>query len=255
MIVRLGFAVAAHLEPEILVFDEVLAVGDDEFQKKALGKMEDISQGEGRTVLFVSHNLTAIEKISNRAILLFDGKIHIDDLSHEVIKKYLNDSKEVNSKNITGRYILNNNKRGIFKIETYCDKSISYFFYTNCHFKLKAFFQDTHINQDTVFGIVIHNMKDESFIGINNAICGSRIFKQETHSGWIEIEIPIFSIYGEGEYKIDLYLGNHNFDYEIIKNIVTFYLNKTDIYLSGKFLDDRLNKFVLPKINFHGFAK
>jgi len=70
MTVRLGFAVAAHLEPEILVVDEVLAVGDAEFQKKAIGKMQDISKGEGRTVLFVSHNMASIQNMCDIGILL-----------------------------------------------------------------------------------------------------------------------------------------------------------------------------------------
>jgi lipopolysaccharide transport system ATP-binding protein len=75
MTVRLGFAVAAHMEPEILVVDEVLAVGDAEFQNKCLGKMEDISQSEGRTILFVSHNMTAIERLCKTAVVLENGSI------------------------------------------------------------------------------------------------------------------------------------------------------------------------------------
>jgi lipopolysaccharide transport system ATP-binding protein len=75
MTVRLGFSIAAHLEPEILVVDEVLAVGDAEFQKKAIGKMQDVAQGEGRTVLFVSHNMGAIETLCTRGIVLKDGRL------------------------------------------------------------------------------------------------------------------------------------------------------------------------------------
>ena len=73
MTVRLGFAIAAHLEPEILVVDEVLAVGDAEFQKKAIGKMQDVSRGEGRTVLFVSHNMAAVQSLCTKGIILSDG--------------------------------------------------------------------------------------------------------------------------------------------------------------------------------------
>ena len=73
MTVRLAFAVAAHLEPDILIIDEVLAVGDAEFQKKAIGKMQDISKGEGRTVLFVSHNMAAVKSLCTRAIVLEKG--------------------------------------------------------------------------------------------------------------------------------------------------------------------------------------
>src|SRR4029077_13527240 len=78
MYVRLAFAVAAHLEPEILIVDEVLAVGDTEFQKKCLGKMEDVARREGRTVLFVSHNLASIAQLAQRAVLLARGSVVID---------------------------------------------------------------------------------------------------------------------------------------------------------------------------------
>ena len=71
---RLAFAVAAHLEPEILIVDEVLAVGDAQFQKKCLGKMGDVSRG-GRTVLFVSHNMVAVQSLCRRAVLLRDGTL------------------------------------------------------------------------------------------------------------------------------------------------------------------------------------
>ncbi len=89
MYVRLAFAVAAHLEPEILVVDEVLAVGDAAFQKKSLGKMEQVSN-EGRTLLFVSHNMTAVNGLCTRAILLNTGKTALDGTASTVVQKYLN---------------------------------------------------------------------------------------------------------------------------------------------------------------------
>lgn len=88
MTVRLGFAVAAFLEPEILVVDEVLAVGDAEFQKKAIGKMQDVSKGEGRTVLFVSHNMGSMQRLCKRGVLLEDGKIKYMGSISETIKTY-----------------------------------------------------------------------------------------------------------------------------------------------------------------------
>lgn len=88
MTVRLGFAIAAHLEPEILVVDEVLAVGDAEFQKKAIGKMQDVSKGEGRTVLFVSHNMAAVKRLCRSGILLENGQVaYIGDINN-TIEKY-----------------------------------------------------------------------------------------------------------------------------------------------------------------------
>lgn len=94
MYVRLAFAVAAHLEPEILIVDEVLAVGDTQFQKKCLGKMNEVSKQDGRTVLFVSHNMGAIKQLCNRAVLLEKGKIKTVSNTDEVIKMYLEENSE-----------------------------------------------------------------------------------------------------------------------------------------------------------------
>jgi lipopolysaccharide transport system ATP-binding protein len=89
MYVRLAFAVAAHLEPEILIVDEVLAVGDAEFQKKCLGKMEDVSKNDGRTVLFVSHNLAAINQLCTNCILLSNGKLDKFGKTNHIVNQYL----------------------------------------------------------------------------------------------------------------------------------------------------------------------
>lgn len=88
MTVRLGFAIAAHLEPEILVVDEVLAVGDAEFQKKAIGKMQDVSKGEGRTVLFVSHNMGSMQQLCTKGILLDNGCISFSGNISETVNVY-----------------------------------------------------------------------------------------------------------------------------------------------------------------------
>ena len=99
MTVRLGFAVAAFLEPEILVVDEVLAVGDAEFQKKAIGKMKDISSGSGRTVLFVSHNMAAVKSLCKKGIVLNNGMVQYTGNAEETVNYYLLESKnKVNKK-------------------------------------------------------------------------------------------------------------------------------------------------------------
>lgn len=90
MTVRLGFAIAAHLEPEILVVDEVLAVGDAEFQKKALGKMQSVAQSTGRTVLFVSHNMGAVKNLCEKGVLLENGCIAYHGDVHDTIHQYVN---------------------------------------------------------------------------------------------------------------------------------------------------------------------
>lgn len=100
MYVRLAFAVAAHLEPEVLIVDEVLAVGDAEFQRKCLGKMSEVA-GHGRTVLFVSHNMAAINRLCTRAILLNHGQVEMDGLTTEVTAAYLSAKQETAAATVT----------------------------------------------------------------------------------------------------------------------------------------------------------
>lgn len=109
MTVRLGFAIAAHLDPEILVVDEVLAVGDAEFQKKAIGKMQDVSKGEGRTVLFVSHNMAAVRNLCKTGLVLSNGMCSYSGLIDESINFYLSTNyDELNTKIIkTARFFSN----------------------------------------------------------------------------------------------------------------------------------------------------
>lgn len=95
MTVRLGFAIAAHLEPEILVVDEVLAVGDAEFQKKAIGKMQDVSKGEGRTVLFVSHNMAAVKSLCKKGVLLENGMVKETGMIDDIVGHYLKGNNEI----------------------------------------------------------------------------------------------------------------------------------------------------------------
>src|SRR5690554_1639452 len=103
MKVRLAFAVAAHLEPDILVVDEVLAVGDAEFQKKAIGKMQDISKGDGRTVLFVSHSMAAVKSLCTRAIVLENGRTVFEGNTDEAVNFYLKKNEDLTSKKLSTR--------------------------------------------------------------------------------------------------------------------------------------------------------
>ena len=102
MYVRLAFAVAAHLEPEILIVDEVLAVGDAEFQKKCLGKMHDVATPEGRTVLLVSHNMSVIQHLCQRAILLKNGRVAHDSDPRTVVSHHLSDAVSGNRLDLDG---------------------------------------------------------------------------------------------------------------------------------------------------------
>ena len=100
MIVRLGFAIAAHLDPEILVVDEVLAVGDAEFQKKAIGKMHDVANGEGRTVLFVSHNMAAVKSLCKKGVVMENGQVAFKGNIDDSLNYYLNNTPQDSGKKI-----------------------------------------------------------------------------------------------------------------------------------------------------------
>lgn len=122
MTVRLAFAVAAFLEPEILVIDEVLAVGDAEFQKKAIGKMQDISRGEGRTVIFVSHNMAAVKSLCTRGIVMENGGIVFEGGIEEVISQYQRVSIE------QANYHAENFHKEIFIKQAYLKGDLSNFY-------------------------------------------------------------------------------------------------------------------------------
>ncbi|REC48989.1 ABC transporter ATP-binding protein [Chryseobacterium pennipullorum] len=122
MYVRLAFAVAAHLESEILIVDEVLAVGDAEFQKKCLGKMNDVTKGEGRTILFVSHNMAAVKQLCTSGILLKNGQVaHRGDIN-SVLENYIINELSPNSE---FRYIEDLNKKAqIRKVKVYNNNGV-----------------------------------------------------------------------------------------------------------------------------------
>jgi lipopolysaccharide transport system ATP-binding protein len=101
MTVRLGFAIAAHLEPEILVVDEVLAVGDAEFQKKAIGKMQDVSTNDGRTVLFVSHNMASVRRLCQRGMLLNNGTVQETGDIEQIVNLYIKGNSETKTRSRT----------------------------------------------------------------------------------------------------------------------------------------------------------
>ncbi len=134
MYVRLAFAVAAHLESEILIVDEVLAVGDAEFQKKCLGKMGDISKGEGRTVLFVSHNMAAVNSLCSTVIILENGKVIFNGETDKATALYLNSGNSASDSNELNEYIENQEDDSLLltKVLVYQNNSSSdRIFYSN----------------------------------------------------------------------------------------------------------------------------
>jgi lipopolysaccharide transport system ATP-binding protein len=124
MKVRLGFSVAAHLDPEILIIDEVLAVGDFEFQKKCLGKMEDVSRNQGRTVLFVSHQMDAITRLCSRVLVLGEGQINYEGNPSTAVKKYLGTDENEFGARVVFSPKSENQVTAILKIEVKSNSSL-----------------------------------------------------------------------------------------------------------------------------------
>ena len=155
MYVRLAFAVAAHLESEILIVDEVLAVGDAEFQRKCLGKMGDISKGEGRTVLFVSHNMSAVQNLCNKGILLENGLIKHTGIANQVVNFYNDSFSETESVKI---WLSNEPGNESAKVKL-----------------IKIFSADSNnfIENDMFFEVIFENFQDNNFLNVSVSIYDS----------------------------------------------------------------------------------
>lgn len=223
MYVRLAFAVAAHLEPEILIVDEVLAVGDAEFQKKCLGKMKDVSK-EGRTVLFVSHNLIAVGNLCSRSLLMSNGTLEYTGTTPETIDKYIQKNHtninlifKRDQKNLVNSATLNMVSVTPNPIELSSEIKISFeiLFHTNC---VKCFL---------AFDLI--GMQDEIIFG-----SGVWIDKDENNLGRIECVIPN-NLLNSGIYYIEVYIHDSNMrPIESHSQVVKFEvleLNRDSIYL------------------------
>ncbi len=188
MYVRLAFAVAAHLESEILIVDEVLAVGDAEFQKKCLGKMGDVSEREGRTVLFVSHNMGAVSRLCKNGILLENGCLEMEGNVSSVIEQYFSNNQNKIYKNESGiiQYL---------EIRQSNDKLI-----IDCQFDFK---NEIH---GPSLGFVISDTD------------GTRIFMKK---GKIECTIEQPKLLN-GSYVLSVWLGDRKKDFEILENVIKF---------------------------------
>ena len=253
MTVRLGFAVAAFLEPEILVVDEVLAVGDAEFQKKAIGKMQDISKDGGRTVLFVSHNMAAIKSLCTRGIVIENGMIAFTgEISDCLSRYYLSNYKDYENKSL-GMYNLKNNKDkksefGILKAELFCNGHLSDTIYAGSKFVLKLYFSSSRDFFEGEIGILIKDAEHVSFIGLNNKHLGTNITIGEG-VGIAEIVIEDFPLYATGDFWINLYFGDQGPNYECLENAIKFKVVSDDVFGFGRKLDASLNKIIHKKIS------
>ena len=213
MTVRLGFAIAAFLDPEILIVDEVLAVGDAEFQKKAIGKMKDVSKGEGRTVLFVSHNLGSVQALCNKGICIDKGMITYQDKTDKVIQHYLGLDNEQESTSYLNLEDENESIQRVGPKNNFELKKIKLKNHLN-NLSTELFFGKP-INIEIEFTVSQKCEKTEIGIGINNAqgisLGGfasnwnnlTEVFKEGTHT--VNATIPFLYLI-EGKYQISVWI-------------------------------------------------
>lgn len=251
MTVRLAFAVAAFLEPEILVIDEVLAVGDAEFQKKAIGKMQDISKAEGRTVLFVSHNMTAVKSLCTRGVVMEHGTVKFNGNIDEAISFYLSSEKSDFNSNSLDEFI-KNQKDDFFILQKaflYQDGTQDNYFYTNkellisIEYKvikevlgLRIGFDLVDLNSGIVIFRSFHDDLEKMSIKINEGCY------------LISVSIPA-NLLKNGVFGIKLAIGIHNVRWIVHDDDLMLKFNAINIDgLNSAYADSRPG-LIMPKLS------
>ena len=236
MRVRLAFAVAAHLEPDILVVDEVLAVGDAGFQKKAIGKMQDISKGAGRTVLFVSHNMAAVKQLCTRAVVLEFGEVIYEGTADEAVDFYLTRETEKASINLlertdrqgTGQVRFSKvemlNPQGENIAEVLSGSEVTFKVHLKRYETLKKY----------VMGLVVYGPNELKVADFYSDEMGVKI---DTTSDVVNLHIPALALRG-GNYSLVLVLqrpvDGQISQIDLVHNAFNFEVFASDFWNSGK---------------------
>ncbi|MCI5144168.1 MAG: ABC transporter ATP-binding protein [Candidatus Electrothrix sp. AR3] len=253
MYVRLAFAVAAHLDPEILVIDEVLAVGDAEFQKKCLGKMGEVSR-QGRTVLFVSHNLAAVEQLCSRGILLKAGQVVCDANTKEIITFYKKTSR-LNCPTISSAYSVNETIMlnaessgvritGIQFLNLHGDLLKK--FRTGDGLILRIGYKSSNIFKSPSFRVQLKNHMDVAVMILNNMPMSGYPIKELANTGYVDLlieELPLTA----GDYYFTIGIAHERRDWVVrLDDVAVLTVSTKDIYKSGMAIDNTRGILALP---------
>lgn len=246
MQLRLAFAVAAFLEPEILVIDEVLAVGDAEFQKKCLGKMEDVSRS-GRTILFVSHNMAAVGSLCQRVVLIEEGRLTHSGPSQDVMHAYLSGAHSKSAGSGMYEFNQNGNRGFISKIEFLCDGKISELLYMGCAFEIRVHFKSEDELEYPLLGIVIYDNYNAPLLCFNNKNYVGNLFASPAKEGVLILQFPLLPLVS-GFYNMDIYLGNLFSNLDVKRNIFQFKVEPRPFLDKGEVLNEEMNKFFIKDL-------
>jgi len=239
MYVRLAFAVAAHLDPEILVVDEVLAVGDLSFQKKCLGKMSEVSRG-GRTVLFVSHNMAAIENLCSRGVVLHQGKLAFDGKSKEAIQFYLNSLSVQHGNGHVVELDGVGERRSIvapllkrLEFLTENDQPLSEGLPIGSRLKVRVHFDLPKPTSNFNIGLGFNNIYGQRIFTANSMFEPSRSEKERSGAQVFSCEIPSFTLV-PGEYAVKVFMDLKGSEADAIEDAAKITVLESDFYGTGK---------------------
>ena len=247
MYVRLAFAVAAHLEPEILIIDEVLAVGDAQFQKKCLGKMEDVSRSDGRTVLFVSHNMAAVENLCSRGIILSSGEKTFDGSSVGAIQEYLR--IEASDSNISSR--IDRSGDGEIRVKSFRVVDISGNICPiiqsgqtiSMELCIEHRMKKDHKNVLVAFGI--SNSLGTRVVHLNNETCGNPIEILPSSCDKICVEVNRFPL-AQGRYSLTIFISTNGTVQDWVHDAAFIDVESGDFFGTGKTVAPEDGAFLVP---------
>ena len=233
MYVRLAFAVAAHMDPEILIVDEVLAVGDAQFQKKCLGKMQEIAAGRtGRTVLFVSHNMAAVKTLCQKGVLLSRGRVEEVGLIEQVVQRYFTMGSDGGAKVI---YPTRPRDAAVWirKAEIRGGGPDPHMILMGDHFTLRVEFGAEPAVGRPRLGWVLTDSNGTRVMCANNRYQPSVELTAPVRSGEIECELGLIPLMA-GRYYFSLYLGNEIVDTHVLIDALVFDVVAHDVWGDGK---------------------
>jgi lipopolysaccharide transport system ATP-binding protein len=235
MYVRLAFAIAAHLEPDILIVDEVLSVGDAAFQKKSLGRMRDATQDEGRTVLFVSHNMAAIESLCTRAVFLQNGRLLNIGGTTEVVREYLSSLTAHVSENLAERTDRQGNGGLRFtSISLRSGEDSQYLDTAQCGQDLEfvaGFTSNAQLTNATV-SMVVYAPSGQCLIDLESDMAGFRL-GPIPKQGYISCRIKRLPL-APGEYFLNVYCESNGEIVDWVQNATTFDVEAGEFFGTGK---------------------